>query len=344
MCLRTKRAWAFILFHTSITRAMNYYPKLVEFLETKTNSGLDNVIFLNSPERTCIDNQNCGVIYASLKTYPTGFLAYGTDMLSSCLPSSTSLVVMMDFAEHLNYPELESQKIETHHLWLIHANSENNEIDLIKKYLLTLDLRLDSEVYIIDTKFTLTHKLLEVYKTSEGGRLIVQEIDVITCQSIWRRRRDLMGMTLEVGLVNDKYIYLKDTDDTKLRGIEGENFNLLMRDMNFSANFKLATSYGNQIDEKSKSMASLLHQGIVNVSASLLTQTIERDSHLDFAQFGVNRLKIAYQKQVSYSYNTFIGVFSQSYREGEAKFLRCSLYYEGAFSIMEPAEFSSISL
>ena len=31
-------------------------------------------------------------------------------------------------------------------------------------------------------------------------------------------------------------------------------------------------------------------------------------------------------------------------REGEAKFLRCSLYYEGAFSIMEPAEFSSISL
>ena len=33
-----------------------------------------------------------------------------------------------------------------------------------------------------------------------------------------------------------------------------------------------------------------------------------------------------------------------SNREGEAKFLRCSLYYEGAFSIMEPAEFSSISL
>ena len=30
-------------------------------------------------------------------------------------------------------------------------------------------------------------------------------------------------------------------------------------------------------------------------------------------------------------------------REGEAKFLRCSLYYEGAFSIMEPAEFSRIS-
>ena len=31
-------------------------------------------------------------------------------------------------------------------------------------------------------------------------------------------------------------------------------------------------------------------------------------------------------------------------REGEAKFLRCLLYYEGAFSIMEPADFSSISL
>ena len=32
-----------------------------------------------------------------------------------------------------------------------------------------------------------------------------------------------------------------------------------------------------------------------------------------------------------------------TYREGEAKFLRCSLYYEGAFSIMEPAEYSRIS-
>ena len=30
-------------------------------------------------------------------------------------------------------------------------------------------------------------------------------------------------------------------------------------------------------------------------------------------------------------------------REEEAKFLRCWLYYEGAFSIMEPAEFSRIS-
>ena len=32
------------------------------------------------------------------------------------------------------------------------------------------------------------------------------------------------------------------------------------------------------------------------------------------------------------------------FREREANFLRCLLYYEGAFSIMEPAEFSSISL
>ena len=31
-------------------------------------------------------------------------------------------------------------------------------------------------------------------------------------------------------------------------------------------------------------------------------------------------------------------------REGEAKFLHCSLYYEGAFSVLEPAEFSGISL
>ena len=31
-------------------------------------------------------------------------------------------------------------------------------------------------------------------------------------------------------------------------------------------------------------------------------------------------------------------------REGEAKFLRCSLYYGRAFSIMEPAEFTSIGL
>ena len=31
-------------------------------------------------------------------------------------------------------------------------------------------------------------------------------------------------------------------------------------------------------------------------------------------------------------------------REGEAKFLRCLLYYEGALSILEPAEFSSINL
>ena len=30
-------------------------------------------------------------------------------------------------------------------------------------------------------------------------------------------------------------------------------------------------------------------------------------------------------------------------REGEAKFLRCSSYYEGAFSIIEPTEFSRIS-
>ena len=30
-------------------------------------------------------------------------------------------------------------------------------------------------------------------------------------------------------------------------------------------------------------------------------------------------------------------------REGEAKFLCCSLYNEGAFSIMEPAKFSRIS-
>ena len=31
------------------------------------------------------------------------------------------------------------------------------------------------------------------------------------------------------------------------------------------------------------------------------------------------------------------------FREGEAKFLCCSLYYEGALSIMEPVEFSRIS-
>ena len=31
-------------------------------------------------------------------------------------------------------------------------------------------------------------------------------------------------------------------------------------------------------------------------------------------------------------------------REGEAKFQRCSLYYEGALSILGTAEFSSISL
>ena len=42
---------------------------------------------------------------------------------------------------------------------------------------------------------------------------------------------------------------------------------------------------------------------------------------------------------------TVIKSFSRTlYREGEAKFLRCSLNYEGAYSIMEPAEFCIVEL
>ena len=48
------------------------------------------------------------------------------------------------------------------------------------------------------------------------------------------------------------------------------------------------------------------------------------------------------RKNSSIQCNTIEGGIDN--REGEAKFLRCSSYYEGAFSIMVPAGFSSIIL
>ena len=223
----------------------HYHSHMDKFLSTKTNTGFENVVFFHPPWYNCRLHTQCLKIHETLRYYPTGFFKYESMADLHGHDFSRSLTILMDFHTQLNRSTARQFDIGSGNLWMIHMPSKQHHLeittDYIRKHVMAL---LDTEIYLIYDDFSDSYKMLEVYRIDKDQDLIVQEVDVLRGQRIWSRQKDLRGLMLRVGYVFDsKFAYIRNVSSKEgskfqeFKGYDGEKFQLLQRDMNFSVEF-----------------------------------------------------------------------------------------------------------